>query len=83
VERKGANPDIESMSCLTSFKGRRENFTPLKAGQNRHWFQGQFLVTLTRRLCASLGGLITPCSYINDLHPFMPLQLILLIILLE
>jgi hypothetical protein len=37
----------------------------LYAGQNTHWFHGQFLVTRTRRLFASLGGLITPCSYIE------------------
>jgi len=30
-----------------------------------HWFQGQLRVTLKRRLRASFGGLIGPCSKVK------------------
>ena len=54
--------DTVSMSSTTCSADRSENRTPLYTGQKAHRFQGQFLVTRMRRLSASLGGRIGPCS---------------------
>jgi hypothetical protein len=60
---------MASISLTTSSTLLLEKVVPLYAGQNRHLFHGQFLVTRTKRLDASLGGLMTPCSYI-DIAPY-------------
>jgi hypothetical protein len=71
------------MSSFISSTERRENLRPLYTGQNRHWFQGQFLVNLNNKLLASFGGRIGPCSKLNKslsfssfsaIDPFPPLQ---------
>jgi hypothetical protein len=56
-----------SMSALISSRLRLENFFLLYVLQKAHLFQGQLRVTRISRLPASLGGLMGPCSKLNDL----------------
>jgi hypothetical protein len=53
---------ILSMSDLISPIVLMENFWPLYEWQKAHLFHGQFLVSLSSMLPASLGGLIGPIS---------------------
>ena len=53
---------IASTSASTSSTGRSDDFVPLYTGQNVQRFQVQLRIVRTRRLCASLGGLMGPCS---------------------
>ena len=47
---------------MTSAAERTEKLCPLYRGQKMQRFHGQFRVTLSSRLPASLGGRIGPCS---------------------
>src|SRR5665647_2575956 len=55
---------IASTSASTSSSGRSDDALPLYTGQKVQRFQVQLRITRTRRLCASLGGRMGPCS--ND-----------------
>ena len=65
------------MSRITWLTGRILNFVPLYKLQKVHLFQGQFRLTRIKRLLASLGGRIGPCSnpqYGSSLFVGLPLS---------